>query len=486
MTNLSKSKLLLYRQCPKRLWLQVNKPDLINISATTQSKLDEGNKVGDIARQLNSPGLFIETLNRSEALELTQQALKDHQPIFEAAFCNSELLIRADLLLPENDSYRLVEVKSSTSVKDYHLDDITIQAWVMARSGLKPASVSLAFINNQFTYEGSNNYKDLLIEEDLSSYVEEHLESVPQWIEDAKKILSSTKEPIISIGDHCEIPFKCDFIEYCSPTDPEVEYPVEILPYGKNKAAQLRAKGYKDLRNVPVTELSNPRHIMVHAVTVSGEAVLDPRGGSQIKSLPYPRYYIDFETIAFAVPIWTGTRPYMQVPFQWSCHVELNNNDLKHFEFLDISGKDPRRDFAESLISATGTEGPVLVYNGGFESVRLKELASTFPDLSEALLAIIERFFDLLPFAREFYYHPDMKGSWSIKDVLPTIAPELDYSNLEVGDGLMAQEAYKKLILNEVSLEQKISIRNNLLNYCRHDTLAMTEIVKKFSERLNS
>jgi hypothetical protein len=225
---------------------------------------------------------------------------------------------------------------------------------------------------------------------------------------------------------------------------------------------------------------------MVHAVTVSGEAVLDPRGVSQIKSLPYPRYYIDFETIAFAVPIWNGTRPYMQVPFQWSCHVELNNNDLKHFEFLDISGKDPRRDFAESLINVVRTEGPVLVYNGGFEGARLKELALIFPDLSKELLAIVERFFDLLPFAREFYYHPNMRGSWSIKDVLPTIAPELDYSNLEVGDGSMAQEAYKELILNEVSLERKVSIRNSLLNYCRHDTLAMTEIVKKFSEGLKS
>jgi len=486
MANLSKSKLLLHRQCPKRLWLQLNRPDLINISAATQSKFDEGNKVGDIARQLHSPGLFIETLNTSDALKLTQQALKDYQPIFEAAFCHSELVVRVDLLLPKNNSYRLVEVKSSTSVKNYHLDDITIQAWVMEKSGLKPLTASLAFINNQFLYEGNNNYKDLLIEEDVSSHAEENSELVPQWIEGAQKTLSSTKEPIISIGDHCAIPFQCDFIEYCSPTDPDVEYPVEILPYGKNKAAQLRAKGYKDLRNVPATELSNPKHIMVHAVTLSGEAFLDPKGVSKIKELPYPRYYIDFETISFAVPIWAGTRPYMQVPFQWSCHIELKNNDLKHFEFLDISGKDPRRAFAESLISATGTEGPILVYNGGFEGARLKELASTFPDLSEALLAIIERFFDLLPFAREFYYHPDMKGSWSIKDVLPTIAPELNYSNLEIGDGAMAQETYKKLILNEVSSEQKVSIRNSLLHYCRHDTLAMTTIVKKFSEGLNS
>jgi len=478
MATLSKSKLLLYRQCPKRLWLKLNRPDLLNINTANQSKLDEGIKVGDIARQVHSPGLFIETLDSSDALKLTQQALKDHQPIFEAAFCHSEVFIRVDLLLPKNNSYRLVEVKSSTSVQDYHLDDVTIQAWVMARAGLKPVSISLAFINNRFIYEGNNNYKGLLIEEDLSSYVGEHLESVPQWIEGAKKTLYSTKEPTISIGDHCTKPFKCDFVEYCSPKDREVEYPVEILPYGKSKAAQLRAKGYKDLRNVPATELTNPKHLIVHAVTHSGMVFFDPKGSSQIKALPYPRYYIDFETISFAVPIWIGTRPYMQVPFQWSCHVELNNEELKHFEFLDISVNDPRREFAESLINAVGTEGSVLVYNGGFEGARLKELASTFPDLSKELFSIVERFFDLLPFAREFYYHPDMKGSWSIKDVLPTVAPELDYSNLVIGNGSMTQGAYKKAIDQNISVHEKNELRTAMLKYCEQDTIAMVKLIK--------
>jgi hypothetical protein len=217
---------------------------------------------------------------------------------------------------------------------------------------------------------------------------------------------------------------------------------------------------------------------MVHAVTLSGKAILDPKGNSQIKALPYPRYYIDFETISFAVPIWTGTRPYIQVPFQWSCHVELKINDLKHFKFLDISGQDPRRMFAESLISAVGIVGPVLVYNGGFEGARLKELASTFPDLSKALLAIIERFFDLLPFARQFYYHPDMKGSWSIKDVLPTVAPELDYSSLEIGDGSMAQDAYKQAIKQNISIQEKNDIRTAMLKYCEQDTIAMVTLIK--------
>jgi len=486
MANLSKSKLLLYRQCPKRLWLQVNRPDLNKTSAATQSRLDEGNNVGDLARQLYSPGVFIETSNLFHALDLTQKALKSRQPIFEATFYEDEVVIRTDLLLPKNNSYRLVEVKSSTSTKDYHLDDVTIQTWVMKKAGLMPESTSLAFINNEFTYKGNQEYDGLFIEEDLSSQVEKNLDLVPLWVKSAQKTLTYKEEPLLPTGEHCMTPFQCGFIEHCMPNDPDLEYPVEILPYGKTKAAQLRASGYKNLRDVPASELSNPKHRMVHEVTISGKAILSPEATPRIRSLPYPRYYIDFETISFAVPVWAETRPYMQIPFQWSCHVESSDGALKHFEFLDHTGHDPRRKFAESLINIIGTEGSVIVYNGSFEGARIKELASIFLDLSQALLGIIERFFDLLPFVRDFYYHPNMKGSWSIKDVLPTIAPELHYSKLEVGDGSMVQGAYKILIANETSPEQKISIRNSLLNYCKHDTLAMVEIVKKFSEGLNS
>ena len=482
MAKLSKSKLILYRQCPRRLWLHENRSDLIKPNPETQAKLDEGNKVGDIARRLYGPGTFIETLNSSEALDLTREALKSLQPIFEAAFCEDDVLIRADLLIPKNNTYRLIEVKSSTSVKAHHLDDVTIQAWVMKQAGLKPDSSSLAFINNEFNYKGNQEYDGLLAEEDLSSRVEKNLNFVPLWIKDAQQILESKEEPLHPIGEHCATPFQCDFIEHCMPHDPNVEYPVEILPYGKTKAAQLRSIGYKDLRDVPASELSNPKHLMIHAATISGKAVLSAEAPLRIKALPYPRYYIDFETISFAVPAWAETRPYMQIPFQWSCHIEKVDEDLKHLEFLDISGNDPRRVFSETLIKAVGNDGPVVVYNGAFEGARIKELALLFPDLSSQLLSIVDRFFDLLPFAREYYYHPEMKGSWSIKNVLPTIAPELSYSNLEISNGSIAQDAYRVAINKDASLEKKEMLRTAMLKYCGQDTLAMYKIIKAWGQ----
>ena len=481
--SLSKSKILLHRQCPKRLWLQVHKPELAEVDPAAEARFRDGNKVGDVARQLYPGGDFIDTLNRKEALTRTAAALESgHKPIFEAAFLHNDVLVRADLLVPEASGYRLVEVKSSTSVKDYHLEDITVQTWVIQQAGLVPSRCMVAHIDNSFVYPGNGNYQGLLKEESVDLEVSDMITDVPGWIAEAQSTIERSEEPGVAPGDQCSHPFACDFANYCSPPETDVAFPVEILPYGKKMAEQLRAEGYRDLRDVPEEMLSNPKHIRVHRVTKSGLAELDQEAIDAVRELPYPRYYLDFETIAFAVPIWAGTSPYKQIPFQWSCHIEHADGSLTHKEFLDISGDDPRRAFAECLIETLDNAGPIIVYNAPFEGSRMKELAEAFPDLAPALLAAVERLFDLLPLARNHYYHPDMKGSWSIKAVLPTIAPELDYANLTVSHGGMAQDAYLELIGTEFTDVEKAELRKALLAYCEQDTLAMVKIQQRFGE----
>ena len=478
---LSKSKILLHKQCPKRLWLKVHKPELAEVDPAAEARFRDGNQVGEVARRLYPGGDFIDTLNRKEALTRTAMALEaGNKPIFEAAFLHNDVLIRADLLVPEKSGYRLVEVKSSTSVKDYHLEDITIQTWVMQQSGLEPSRCMIAHIDNSFVYPGGGQYQGLLKEEPVDLKIRDIIGEVPSWIDAAQKTLEQDEAPDIAPGDQCSEPFACDFSKYCSPPETDVEFPVEILPYGKKMAEQLRAEGYRDLRDVPEDKLTNPKHIRVHRVTKSGQAELDQEAIDAVRELPYPRYYLDFETIAFAVPIWAGTSPYKQIPFQWSCHIESADGSLSHAEFLDISGDDPRRAFAESLLETLGNVGPIIVYNAPFEGSRMKELAEAFPDLAPALLAAVESLFDLLPLARNHYYHPAMKGSWSIKAVLPTIAPELDYSNLAVAHGGMAQDAYLDLIGNELSVVENAKLKDNLLAYCEQDTLAMVKVLENF------
>lgn len=480
---LSKSKILLHRQCPKRLWLQVHKPELAEVDPAAEARFRDGNKVGDVARQLYPGGDFIDTLNRKEALARTAADLAaGGKPIFEAAFLHNDVLVRTDLLVPEESSYRLVEVKSSTSVKDYHLEDITVQAWVMKQAGLQPTRCIVAHIDNSFVYPGGGDYQGLLKEESVDVEIRELIGEVPDWISQAQATLAQTEEPNTEPGDRCSKPFPCDFANYCSPPETVVEFPVEILPYGKKMAEKLRAEGYRDLREVPVEKLSNPKHIRVHRVSSTGIPELDAEATEAVRNLPYPRYYLDFETIAFAVPIWAGTSPYKQIPFQWSCHIEHADGSRAHKEFLDITGEDPRRGFAESLINTLGTDGPIIVYNAPFEGSRMKELADALPELAPQLLAAVDRLFDLLPLARNHYYHPAMKGSWSIKAVLPTIAPELDYSNLTVSHGGMAQDAYLDLISTELSDADKVELKEALLAYCEQDTLAMVFIARKFVE----
>ena len=479
--GLSKSRILLHRQCPKRLWLKVHRPELEEVDDSNQARFDTGTYVGELARQLYPDGILIAGDNLGQAVADTQAVLTvEKRPIFEATLQAGGLLIRADLMLPDQNGYRMVEVKSSTGVKDYHLTDAAIQSWVAQQAKLPLTSVEIAHIDNTFVYPGGGDYQGLFHYADISDQISSLKDEVPDWINAAQETLSG-EEPCIAAGDQCNSPFPCSFIGYCSPqTEPEDGFPPEILPYGKTMAATLRAEGYTDLRDVPKERLGNLNHQRVWRITKSEQAELNPEAGRIIAALPYPRYYIDFETINPAVPVWAGTRPYMQVPFQWSCHIETAKDEMTHCAFLADGQSDPRQQFAMSLIDAVGTHGPVFVYNAPFERSRMQELAEYFPDLAPALEAAIDRIVDLLPVAREHYYHPDMRGSWSIKAVLPTIAPDLAYDNLEVANGGMAQDAFAEMMQLETLPERRVKLRDALLLYCERDTLAMVRIAHYF------
>jgi hypothetical protein len=239
----------------------------------------------------------------------------------------------------------------------------------------------------------------------------------------------------------------------------------------------LLSEGYADLRQVPPDRLSKPRHRRMQRVAMTERAELDPVAGETLRHLPYPRYYLDFESIQFAAPIWAGTRPYQQLVFQWSCHIEREPGKLEHAEYLGESGQDPRRAFAERLIATLGEHGPVFVYNQSFEGGCLRQLAAAYADLAKPLQALCERLADLLPLARKHYYHPAMQGSWSIKAVLPTVAPDLAYETLAVQHGGMAQQACLELIEPGITPQRREELRQGLLAYCGLDTLALVRLV---------
>lgn len=479
--GLSKSKIIAGLQCPKRLWLQVHRPDLLNESAQTQQSYGVGNELGRLAQSLYPAGKLIEDIyNPTKAVDATNLLLDESPtfPIFEAAFEHDDVLIRADIVFNENAGLRLVEVKSATSVKDYHLKDCAIQSWVVENAGYQVTQVELAHVNSSFVYKGDNNYQGLIHHENITEQIEPLKQQVIDWVTYFKNILVS-EIPTTQIGKQCHMPFDCPFNDYCNPKP--AEYPITLLSNNQKFIQELDNEGITDVRDVPKEKLTTEKQRRIHEATINGKAIVDKTVMDILNQLAYPRYYLDFETISYVVPIWTGTSPYQALPYQWSCHIESSaDSALEHMEYLDISGNSPMRAFSESLIKDMGNFGPIIVYSS-YEQGIIKQLIELYPDLAEPLNNIINRIVDLLPLMQKYYYHPDMKGSWSIKAVLPTIAPELDYKKLdEVQNGLMAQTAYLESINPDTSKERKDDLKHKMLVYCKLDTLAMVKLVEFF------
>lgn len=495
MRTLSKSKLLSFRQCGKRLWLELHRPDLRQDSSATQAGFDRGHQVGDIARRLYDPagkGVLLDpyAVGFDVALKTTTTLLATAKPIFEAGFSAAGALSMADVLLPvgrgAKRSWRMVEVKSSTSVKDYHRDDVAIQAYVARGAGVPLSAIALAYVDSTWTYATAGDYTGLLVEQDMTADAFSRSAEVRDWVAGAQATARKKLEPRVSVGGHCDTPYPCGFIDYCQGQEQQAEFPVQWLPRVQTKALKtLLAQGdVRDLRDVP-DELLNQRQLRVKTHSLSRRVYFDAQGAAAaLRHCKLPAYFLDFETIQFAVPIWTGTRPYEQLPFQFSVHHMARNGKLRHQAFLDVSGSSPLKAFAETLIAACGEQGPVFVYNAGFETGRIKELAARFPRLRAVLLALNARVVDLMPIAQDYYYHPGQRGSWSIKQVLPAIAPNLRYDALDgVQDGGMAMSGYLEAIAPETTLARKYEIEQQLLAYCALDTMAMVRLWQVFSGR---
>lgn len=491
MTNFSKSRLVSLRQCPRRFWLELFRPDLKIDSPQTQQVFETGHQVGHIARQIFDPKgtghlVDLNQLGFAQALSSSKQLLKGNEPIFEAGVTGGGVLAFADVMLPGDRpcSWRMVEVKSSTSVKDYHYDDIAIQTFAAREAGYLIESVGLAHIDSSWTYPGNQDYQGLFKVNDLTSEAESRHEEVASWVQQAQSLAKSPNEPTTSMGTQCSTPFSCSFITHCAKDIEQPEYPIHWLPRLSHKVREeLAASGISDLRDVPDNKLTATQ-LRIKQATVTGQTYMDAVGlANELAQYPLPCLFLDFESVQFGIPIWAGTKPYQQICFQFSLHTLHANGQLDHQEFLDLAGDDPSLPFAQALLEACGDRAKsIFVYNATFEKSRIAELGVRFPHLSIKLKELNDRIVDLMPITKNYYYHPSQAGSWSIKNVLPALVPELSYSNLEgVQDGTLAILAYLEAIDPATSEARKLELQTQLLNYCKLDTYAMVKIWQAFA-----
>ena len=455
-----------------------------------------GNQVGDIARSIYDPDgigalIDIHTLGHDEAFVRSAALLQAGEiPVFEAGMKADGALAYADVMLPDlrNDriAWKMVEVKSSTEVKNYQRDDIAVQAHVAASAGVRLSSVSLAHIDRSFVYPGDGDYRGLLKEIDLTEEAVSRSGEVREWIAGAQAVAELPDEPELETGPQCNTPFACGFCNYCNRDQVPAEYPISSFPNlsGRRRAA-VEAEENDDLREIP-DDLLTAMQLRVKQCSVSGQPYFDAAGAAaDLAPHGFPAYFLDFETAMFVVPIWKGRRPYQQIPFQFSLHILGENGSLQHHGFLDLSGDDPSLACARSLIQLCGEQGPVFAYSAGFEKRVMRELAASFPELAPELESIIARVVDLLPIARNRYYHPSQHGSWSLKSILPAAIPELSYDQLEgVQNGGMAVSAFMEAIDPNTSPERKAVIENQLFSYCQLDTYAMVKIWELFVGRV--
>lgn len=486
--RLSKSKFLAGLQCHKRVYLDVHHPELASPpDPSTQAVFDMGTEIGALARSLFPGGVLIEESyrQRDAALAHTASVLADPAvpAIFEAAFQHHGVLVRADILERiggtdgHTPSWRLIEVKSSTRVKDVHLDDLAIQSEVLHGAGVTLSASCLMHIDTGYAYEeGAIDLSRLFAIKDVTEAVASRRAEVPAQVAAMKAVLLRSEPPAVEPGHHCHTPYECPFWNHCTKDKPARW--IFHLPGSKQIVGRLVEQGITTIDEIPSgTALSLPqRRVKENVEWVS------PALGTALRSIRYPVHHVDFETVMLAVPRFPSTRPYQSIPVQWSNHIEEESGILTHHEFLHGEPTEPRRRWAEALIESLGERGSICVYSA-YEEAMMRQLAEAFPEFRAAFQAILKRLWDLHPVIKDHYYHPAFNGSYSIKSVLPAVTPSLGYDDLAIQAGGQAAAEYYRMVFVETDWVTKESIRQALLEYCKRDTLAMVELRRVLREK---
>lgn len=489
--KISKTRYMNYIQCPKRYWLSIFRKDLADERDMTVFKT--GKRVGEIARGLFPGGVLIEYRHgERDNLERMVRETKEHikkgaKVIYEAAFATDEVRAICDILVKTGNGYDVYEVKSSGSVKEVYLPDAAFQYYVLRECGINIRNMYVTHINTGYVRKGELEIAKLFKHNVVTGGVRALIDSIPKIIPHILKVYEMKDEPDIGIGVHCENPYTCEFMGHCFRRIGENSV-FDLSGISQTKKYDLYDSGITYMSDIRDKGIKLKRNLMlqVDSSLDDQEVVNKERIRDFLAELHFPLYFLDFETINPAVPLYDGTSPFEQVPTQYSIHATGKEGaGIEHREFLAKEGQDPRRELAERLVFDIPRHAAVLAYHMSFEKKVIQKLADTFPDLRDSLQRINDNMHDLIiPFRKKYYYNKEMRGKSSIKYVLPALFPddpELSYDGLEdVHNGKEAANAY--LVLTEMNAKERKRTRNNLLEYCRLDTLAMVRIWERLRE----
>jgi hypothetical protein len=446
--ELSKSTFMRGCQCIKSLWMHKFSPELKDeMDLVQQAIFAQGTNVGEIARELFPGGVDaspVDSFHYQQSVSDTKALIEaGEQVIYEAAFQYEGVLAAIDILVRKNGKWYAYEVKSSTSVKEPFIQDAALQYHVITKAGIALQDIFLIHINNKYVRKGSLEIEKLFTRQSLKKEVLQLQPFIEAKLTELKAVIRMADVPLVEPGPQCKKPYTCDFYGHC----------------------------WKDAMEMRFLEKEN---IDRHALKIF------------LNELRFPLYYMDFETYMLAVPEFDGHWPYRQVPFQFSIHKQAHKTaDPSHAGFLASNGCDPCPEFVESLLAALGERGSILVWNLTFENSRLNELKKDYPKYANAIQNIQDRMVDLMvPFRKKHFYLPAMNGSYSIKNVLPALVPEMSYDGMAINNGADASTAFYNLRF-ENDGEKVAATRKALLKYCEQDTMAMVRILEKMRESVS-
>ena len=469
--NLSKSRYCTAVQCPKQLWLKINKPEAWEECSDSQIWKDSGSRIGDLAMSLF--GDFTEVAydnDKSKMLCQTRALIAQGTAVIaEASFACNGLFCSVDILKKSGDGYEIYEVKSTTGnadkdIKKAHLDDVAYQNYVLTQCGIGVDRVCIVYVNNEYNYSGELDIQQLFKIEDITGIVRE-------------------KMPEVEAN-----PYACGFWKYCTRHLPQPNiFDLSGVGFDIRKVMKFYKEGIVSFEDLQKYDIPGKQRMMIEHQLNDLEPYVDKDNiRSFLNGLSYPLYFLDFESVRYTLPQYIDSRPYEQIPFQYSLHfIESAGAEAQHKEYLAYPGADPRRDIAEALCRDIPKNACIIAYNTRFEKERIKRLAGLYPDLSEHLNNMLDHIMDLMvPFAKKYYYTKAMQKSCSIKVVLPALFPDdptLNYHNLEgVQNGGEASNAFVRMA--EMSPEELEVSRKQLLEYCKLDTWAMVKIWEKLTE----
>ncbi len=485
MYEFSKSTYLRGIKCIKSLYLYKHHRELMDeISEEQQAIFDKGKLAGRYAWKIFPDGVDAsdgKPFEAEKALRRTKELISaGFKTIYEAAFIYNGVLCYMDILHKDSEGWKAIEVKGSTKLKDYYLDDTAVQYYVIIKSGLDLKDISVAYINNKYVKQGETEPEKLFKIESVHNTAKEKQEEVSKNIIAFKDVITQKNIPNTDIGDYCLKPYVCDFYSHCWKNIPDTSvFNIENLY--NNRKFDLYYNGIVKFEDIPKDYPFNEKQRLQVESHLDGKITIEKEQLRKfLLKLKYPLNFLDFESFQPVVPLYDQSRPYQQIPFQYSLHIqEKPGSDYQHLEFLSDGKNDPRIEFIDSLANNLTASGSIVVYNKTFERMILNQLARDFPVYSEKFNAMIQRIVDLMePFKHKHFYTPAMEGSYSIKKVLPALVPGLNYDDLEISDGIAAGRAYESFLITTED-EEKQELRKNLFEYCKLDTWAMVKILEK-------